>query len=276
MNKCKLCGLERILRKSHIIPKFVTRYLKETSMTGYLRTSENINRRVQDSMKIPLLCNDCEQKFSKWESQFATHLFLPHNRSIGSGKSLIKIEYDSVLIKFVISLFWRIIIASRVTETINQTNIELIQNFEQPWTDFLNEKRYDWGEYEFHIFLLDQIDHKYMNQLPIYLNTYMWRLFTWKSYNINGNIGFYIKIPGMFLLCSITPPKIANMEESLIHSTGIMYPNKQNDPSKIIGILLLEGAYDLERELTKISSKEFNKIGYQTINKAINILQNTK
>lgn len=273
MNKCKLCGLEKTLRKSHIIPKFVTRYLKETSLTGYLRTSENINRRVQDGIKLPLLCNDCEQKFSKWESQFAAHIFLLHNKSISLGKGIIKIEYDSVLIKFVISLFWRIVMASKVVETINQPNKILIQNFEQPWTDFLNEKIRDWGDYEFYLSLQGQIEQKYIQHLPTYLNTYMWRVFTWNTYDISGNIGLFIKIPGMLLLCSMSPPKIVGMSELLIHNEGTMYTNKQTDSAKIIDILLLLGADNLEKEVSKISPKEFNKIGDEIVLKEMNILK---
>ena len=59
MEICKLCHSQKTLRKSHIVPKFVSHYLKETSLTGYLRMSSNINKRVQDGIKIKLLCDEC-------------------------------------------------------------------------------------------------------------------------------------------------------------------------------------------------------------------------
>ena len=45
---CALCNDKADLRKSHIIPAFFGSYLKKTSATGYLRSGEAPNLRVQD------------------------------------------------------------------------------------------------------------------------------------------------------------------------------------------------------------------------------------
>jgi hypothetical protein len=45
MSKCALCHNVKELKDSHIIPAFVYRWIKETSATGYLTFSENIDRR---------------------------------------------------------------------------------------------------------------------------------------------------------------------------------------------------------------------------------------
>lgn len=74
---CALCNQESELRESHIIPKFVFDYIKETSATGYLRNVTSINRRLQDGPKRKLLCHDCEQKFSIAEKYFAETVFSP-------------------------------------------------------------------------------------------------------------------------------------------------------------------------------------------------------
>ena len=92
MSKCALCHNVKELKDSHIIPAFVYRWIKETSATGYLRFSENINRRYQDGRKIKLLCLDCEERFNKYETSFSNNIFYPYankelnNVGIAQGK----------------------------------------------------------------------------------------------------------------------------------------------------------------------------------------------
>ena len=76
-NICSLCHESKKLKESHFIPKFVGKWLKRTSATGYLRNIDNINKRQQDSLKDYLLCNDCELLFSGWEKQFSEKMFIP-------------------------------------------------------------------------------------------------------------------------------------------------------------------------------------------------------
>jgi hypothetical protein len=45
---CALCGENKKLRMSHIIPNFVFKWMKETSATGFLRSAENPKKRLQD------------------------------------------------------------------------------------------------------------------------------------------------------------------------------------------------------------------------------------
>ena len=41
---CALCHESKELKESHFIPKFVGKWLKKTSATGYLRNVDNINK----------------------------------------------------------------------------------------------------------------------------------------------------------------------------------------------------------------------------------------
>lgn len=50
MGKCALCGEDKELQLSHIIPKFIGKYLKNTSI-GNIRSHENPNRIAQDIEK---------------------------------------------------------------------------------------------------------------------------------------------------------------------------------------------------------------------------------
>ena len=102
---CKLCNNYSKLVQSHIIPKFVFKWLKETSATGYLRFGQNLNRRGQDGFKQNLLCRDCEDLFNNWETDFASKLFYPLVKGEESS-----FEYGSWFLRFVVSLSWRSLI----------------------------------------------------------------------------------------------------------------------------------------------------------------------
>lgn len=261
MKNCRLCGLDKPLRKSHIIPKFVSRFLKTTSLTGYLRGSSDINKRVQDGLKVELLCDSCESKFSKWEGEFANGIFSSHINLMEQGLDVIKIDYDSSLIKFVISIFWRVLVATEVAKDISASNMMYVNNLVPIWTEFLNEKRLNWGDCEFHLITLDKIDERYIHDFPKYLNAYLFRLWDICAYDANGNVGIFIKLPGLLLLCAIIPSKLPGLFESKIEYIGTMNLNKQIDKTKLVGTILVYRSLAFEREAAKLTAKEYKKIG---------------
>jgi hypothetical protein len=101
---CRLCQKEADLHESHIIPKFAFRWLKETSATGNLRFSQTPNKRVQDGEKPKLLCQNCEQLFSGFETEFSSKMFYPYHED-----NKIRVNYSIYLIKFSTSLSWRVL-----------------------------------------------------------------------------------------------------------------------------------------------------------------------
>ena len=74
---CLICRQYPPIQNSHVIPKFVFRWMSETGITPYLRHGATPNRRVQDGLKAPLLCQVCEQLASKIEKEFAEKIFVP-------------------------------------------------------------------------------------------------------------------------------------------------------------------------------------------------------
>lgn len=75
MTICKYCQLQEAIKNSHIIPKFISEWLKDTSATGYIRNSNKPNKRVQDSIKKELLCKKCETDFSVFETNLKKNIF---------------------------------------------------------------------------------------------------------------------------------------------------------------------------------------------------------
>lgn len=99
--KCALCYEDKKLELSHIVPKFVMRYLKKTSV-GAIRNMDNPNVVVQDSEKHYLLCSDCEDLFSTYETKFANNFFHPY---LSGNKKIF--EYDKDTFYFLTSVSWR-------------------------------------------------------------------------------------------------------------------------------------------------------------------------
>lgn len=100
--QCALCReTVEVLELSHMVPKFVVRYLKKTSVSA-IRNLDNPDRVVQDSEKHYLLCGKCEDLFSTYETKFANTFFHPY---MSGGKK--EFQYDKDIYYFLTSLSWR-------------------------------------------------------------------------------------------------------------------------------------------------------------------------
>lgn len=133
-NKCRLCGQVRELMDSHVIPKFVGKYLKETSATGFLRAIDqqrNVSR-AQDLFATELLCRDCEVLISGFEKYFAETIFYPFQ-----NKTLDSIPIDERIGKFAVSVNLRAM----------WVLLELGDPLALEWEDKLLELEEEWGNY---------------------------------------------------------------------------------------------------------------------------------
>jgi len=73
---CKLCLLEKDIVNSHIIPKFFYKSLYDKKLHRFhvLSTDPRITKKYdQKGMRQKLLCEDCEQKISKYE-RYVNHI----------------------------------------------------------------------------------------------------------------------------------------------------------------------------------------------------------
>ncbi len=107
---CALCDQENaVLKESHSIPKFVYQWIKDTSATPYLRSSDNVNAREQDGPKEYLLCGACEGDLSAMERELAEKLF----KKIANYRSQAQeIVVTDAMRVGVLSIFWRTLLTS--------------------------------------------------------------------------------------------------------------------------------------------------------------------
>lgn len=112
---CALCDTESAtLKESHSIPKFVYQWIKETSITPYLRSSDDVNKRDQDGPKEYLLCGKCEENLSLIEAEFSETVFKKIANYRSQSPEIIITESMRVC---VLSIFWRTLLT-----TLNRDN----------------------------------------------------------------------------------------------------------------------------------------------------------
>jgi hypothetical protein len=134
---CAFCGEHKSLKDSHVLPAFVYRWLRTRSGTGHIRNTENANRRVQDGLKFPWLCGDCESQFNRYETPFATKIFHPWH----SGEY--RIAYEEWLLKFCVSVSWRVLKFARGrNKNVPYSNVQqtLMDSAEVRWRAFLKNE----------------------------------------------------------------------------------------------------------------------------------------
>jgi hypothetical protein len=171
--KCYFCEKDAQLQLSHIIPKFVYIWAKDSS-PSYLRNSNNPNIRIQDGEKQYYFCSDCEQLFGTWEQAFSETIFVPlHN----SGSKPVSFKYQDWCLKFAASVSWRVLLFHKLRGLthLSSEQIELANRAFDIWRDFLRGNRPHPDKFEQHILPLDMIEsHSFPNLSP-YINRYFLR-----------------------------------------------------------------------------------------------------
>jgi hypothetical protein len=172
---CRLCEQDGELQESHIIPKFVFAHQKKTSATGFLRSSEVINRRAQDGTKDHMLCKSCEKMLNEWETPFAAKIYHPW-----FNREAVELPYGPWMLKFAVSVSWRTLTwymdysAGKVTHT--EEAEALISDALQTWKRFMFDEIPNPREYEQHMLLLDTMEGAtHLHELPPNFNRFLTR-----------------------------------------------------------------------------------------------------
>lgn len=170
---CALCQKDKPLRTSHILPKFVFKWLKKTSATGHIRFADAPNKRVQDGLKLPFLCSACEAKLNKFETEFSKKLFHPWGDISGQ-----KIVYEEWLLRFCVSISWRVLKYAQDNLDLSHLSAEQqnkAQNACTRWAGFLNNDFPHPGVFENHILPFDGVVSHTIKSAPKNLNRYLLR-----------------------------------------------------------------------------------------------------
>ena len=167
LGTCKLCRQDKILLQSHIIPKFIVSWLKETG-SGFFRMATSPNIKYQDFPKRRLLCSDCEQRFSSKEEYFSRKVFYPYIETKPAH-----IYYSQSLHYFLVSVLWRILAADpgKYKKQCRKFSKEL-EETEEDWRLYLIAKKTSIKS-DVHLFISDILETA---TIPVrHFNVYMAR-----------------------------------------------------------------------------------------------------
>jgi hypothetical protein len=250
--KCRLCDKEELLKESHIIPKFVFRWLKETG-GKYIRKADNPNKRVEDGVKLQLFCNNCEQLFSKVEDKFARDIFYPYSNS-----NIYKFQYDEDLLKFSVSVLFRILLV----------NIDRYQLCDYPHVNELKQAQNEWKD-----FLLSNTNLEQFNKIHIFFTTNklnnntlpVENFLNYYSRAVDGTIVFnnktcfiYAKLARIIIVGEIKQFNNTNMFNTLINKNGGEISTNTMQINVQFKEYIISRVGEINLNLNKVSDKQKN------------------
>ena len=263
---CKLCKRNTDLQNSHILPRFLGKYLKKTSATGFLIAENNNGNpyRQQDLAKTKLLCIDCEGLLNKTETFFANNVFHPFKEG-----NLKNIPIDDKLGKFAISIGLRALwIMQFIEHPIAIKLKDKLEQLENNWRGYLlGDRGATAGETTHHILLCNEK----LLALGLKSNPNL-------IYNILRTSAYYIfeKFDNAYIFANLAGVQVISMisPDKLPVSRGTeVYPNQTFGIIKPAGIgwggyyqNLTEFSAKCNNPLGRISKDYKNTIKYSTIN----------
>ncbi|QDK36398.1 hypothetical protein [Bdellovibrio sp. NC01] len=264
---CALCQESNVLEVSHIIPAFVVKWKKDTSATGFLRSGESPNRRVQDGAKIPLLCRQCEQLFSRWESEFAAKVFHPYVKEELSENAVAQlivneIEYDSWLLKFCLSLQWRGLISTYESEELPANQFEEIKKAISVWRDFLLGRRETTGEWRSYIFFLQNVaegEGRLPAHAPVNINHYVLRASEITILDNPKKLIGYAKIGPILIYTAMIPNEFKYHKEYQVRLKGKLKTGTSIHDPEFGKYLLIDRPKELLKEM-EMSDRQWQLI----------------
>lgn len=253
---CAFCGKHKSLRDSHVLPAFVYRWLRGRSGAGHIRNSENINRRVQDGLKFSWLCDDCEGRFNRYETPFATKVFHPWH----SGER--RFAYEEWLLKFCVSVSWRVLKFARGRNKDAPYSDEqqtLMDDAEVCWRAFLKDESTHPGKFEQHLLIFDIVESTNISNLPTNFNRFMTGAVTLDIIGSKRSVMTFAKLGG-FMIFGIIQNGPNQWDGTKAHvKHGLLKPGKVTLPAGLLD-LFREKAENAATAMSNISPVQRTKI----------------
>lgn len=221
------------LRKSHVLPAFIYRWLRGRSVTGHIRSSDNPNRRVQDGLKLSWMCQACETLFSGLETSFATKLFHPWNSGI------YRIPYRDWLLKFCVSVSWRVLRFAHGRNKLapyTQDQQDLLHRADARWRAFLVGDVQHPGEFEQHLLIFDNIVSTTVLDLPSNINRYMTGAVTFDLVGSSRSLMTFAKL-GPFIIFGMIQKGPHRWDGTKVHvESGLLKPQRATVPADLLDL----------------------------------------
>lgn len=232
--KCSLCLQHRELRNSHILPKFVVSWLKKNT-PGRIRKGDSPNLRIQDSDKMPLLCNTCEETLSKWETAFTEKVFNPvHAGKLAQGQ----ISYGPWAMKCLVSISWRVLLFHSLSQGLpnlcDQHVIEESKRALERMRLFLIDEIPSPEPYGQHLLPMEIIKDHTLSEISPFMNRYIVSTVDHDVIGSKDSAYIYSKLGTLLLFGIIVEPSIGEWDGTRVAvDEGVLRIQKYSIPARI-------------------------------------------
>ncbi|TGK71456.1 hypothetical protein EHQ27_05405 [Leptospira wolffii] len=265
MAVCKLCKIDKDLIDSHIIPHFVIEWLRKTSPTGYMRDVINPNKRIQDSVKLKLLCRDCEVLLSKDEKKFSEIIFRPYVDTElsekGSATGVIKeFKYDQWLLRFIISVHWRILVKERedLSKSLSSYQLKVIDLKLEVWRKFILFELDSTGPQKSYLIFLQSFREGKGNlilKLNERIDIYILRSIDGTSVFTSKTLGVFAKFGPVVAYTTILPDELKGISDAKLKKNGAIKTAQSLSNDDLLRFILIDRPNET-LALTKVSKKQ--------------------
>ena len=239
-----------------MLPAFVFRWLRGRSGSGHIRHTDQPNLRVQDGLKLHWLCRGCEDRFNRYETAFATNVFHPWHAGV------YRIAYDEWLLKFCVSVSWRVLKFARgrnEQHTYPAEQQALLDQAEIHWRRFLLDEVPHPAEFEQHLLIFDIAESTTVPDLPQNFNRYMTGAVTLDIVGSDRSLMTFAKL-GRFTVFGIIQKGAEQWEGTRVCvKHGFLKPGKFVVPAGLLD-LIREKAGHTAQAMASISGKQLEKI----------------
>ena len=186
------------------------------------------NRRVQDGWKKRWLCSSCENLLGAAERQFAQQVFKPVVED-----RLKNIEYGPWLLKFCVSVSWRVLCYFQDTNNFDDYSWEdkaLLDNAAIAWRDYLLGQNADVpNAFCQHLYVVPGVSSAKYEMAPN-LNRYVLRHIAADIVRGGHQHIAYVKLPRIFILGVLHDERPNEWRGTVVHSDGGTIPHDQRVP----------------------------------------------
>lgn len=259
---CAFCDQTAVLRESHILPAFVYRWLRGRSGTGHMRNTGNPNMRVQDGIKLKWLCDECEGKFSRYETAFVNKVFNPWN------EGNLHVKYEEWLLKFCVSISWRIIefcYGRNKEHSYTAEQMLLVEKAKRDWKSFLRSDLPNPGLFEQHLLILDNVESTTIDGLPNNFNRFITGAVTFDIIGSKVSLMTFAKL-GRFIIIGIVQKGPDGWKGTKVNANyGTLKPGEFTVPYGLLGVIN-DKADQSAKAMRAMSSTQKDKIEEAIIN----------
>ena len=257
IGKCRSCESNSKLSESHIIPKFVYKWLKTDTDGGVLRFGDNPSKPRQDGIKDNLLCQKCENLFNTWETPTSAKVFHPLVRD-----QMLQIPYEDWFLKFCVSVSWRILmihIEKKMLPPLSVTQFEHLKKAFVIWREFLFGRGSHPKKFEQHFLPLGLIKDSGSISLPQNINRYIFMAVDMDVIADGDEIYTYAKLGPLLFIGVICTKDRKRWVNTKVHvQRGTIGAKRYTIPISVLNTIKLRAKWTLDNhdQMTEKQAKQ--------------------